>query len=142
MPESLLQKLLSERWFECIQDKENGFWRPINYCSQLSVLDIGREKKQKMRICGNESVVELWVCPECSLPICQTCASTTIGLVRAVRPFLDNLPCAAWKKLHRLSCQSLEDFDWYLFECLDDVTKAISTGEYHEDPVVDCSIGG
>jgi hypothetical protein len=47
--------LLSERWFECIQDKENGFWRPINYCSQLSVLDIqvGREKKQEMLVMGD-----------------------------------------------------------------------------------------
>ncbi len=53
MPGSLLQKLLSERWFECIQDKENVFWRPIIYCSQLSVLDIGREKKQEMWIMGD-----------------------------------------------------------------------------------------
>ncbi len=49
----LLQKLLSKIWFECIQDKENGFWRPLNYCSQLLVLAIGRERKQEMRVMGD-----------------------------------------------------------------------------------------
>jgi hypothetical protein len=55
VPGRLLQKLLSERWFECIQDKENGFLRPINYCSQLLVLDIEKEIKQEMRVMGDRT---------------------------------------------------------------------------------------
>ena len=85
-----------------------------------------RAGASKCGCCGSEPGLEFRVCPKCSSPICQTCASITIGLARAVRPFLNNLQCAAWVKLHCLSCQTLEDFDRYLFECLDDVSKAIT----------------
>jgi hypothetical protein len=81
-----------------------------------------RAGASKCGCCGSEPGLEFRVCPKCSSPICQTCASITIGLARAVRPFLNNLQCAAWEKLHCLSCQTLEDFDRYLFECLDDVS--------------------
>jgi len=62
-------------------------------------------------------------CPNCNQPICHTCASITNGLLRAVESFLKNLS-PAWKDLHCLSCQRVEDFDRHFMGCLDDVRQA------------------
>jgi hypothetical protein len=55
------------------------------------------------------------------------------------KAFFNNLPCAAWEKLNCLYCQSLEDLDRYLFECLNDVTKAISKSLTRKKPCLDCT---
>ena len=78
-------------------------------------------------LCGIECDIEARSCPNCKSLICPTCASISVGLLDAVKPFLKGqLPCAAWVGLFCLSCQSVQDFDCCLSECLRDVLSATS----------------